>query len=294
MDKEAIRDELNKVQSEIKKLKSDFFSKKDEKEGFFTKGEDYSNQINDLYEEVKKIEQEHHLDKINEDLDSRKEELDKLKLEIEAAEKKFEDVKKSSKSAVKKPVIRTVSVDKAKKEIKALDLKLQTQVLSLDKEQELIKKISELKELVDKQGGGAGHNFVESPELREAKRELNSLRRKFNNYEKRVRSLYKQIRLVSKEKKQKYKRIDELRDLKKKAFEEFRLNKKDYSAIGKELKTLFKKEEELLSELGESPVQKKKQVDKQIKERKKELEDKLMKKGGVLTTEDLLIFQSKK
>ena len=293
MDKEAIRSELKTVQAEIKKVKSTFFNKKDEKEEFFSKGEEYSNQINALYEEVKKIEQEHHLDKINEDLDSRKEEFEKIKASVEEAEKAFQSVKKSSRTTTEnRPEIRTISVDKAKKEIKSLDLKLQTQVLSLNKEQDLIKEITELKSIIDKHSGSS--SIAENSEIRDAKRELNSLRRKFNNYEKRIRSLYKQIRLISKEKKSRYKQIDDLRDLKKKAFEDFRINKKDYSAIGKDLKSLFKKEEEFLIELGESPVQKKKIAEKQIKEKRKEIEDKFMKKGHVLTTEDLLMFQSRK
>ena len=68
-----------------------------------------------------------------------------------------------------------------------------------------------------------------------------------------------------------------MRDSKKKSFDEFRSEKKDYTDLGKKLRELFKKEDELLVELGESPMQRKKQFDKEIKEKQKEVEDKFRK-----------------
>lgn len=297
MDNEAIRVELNKVRDEIRKLKGDFLSKKNVKEEQFTKGEEYSNQINALYEEVKKIESENNLEKINADLEAKKKEYDELKKQIDEISKSLKtslhhDLSKNA--TVKKPEIKTISVEKAKKELKSLDLKLQTQVLSLEKESELIKKINELKEIISSHSGSGASNFVESLESKGLKKDVRTLKKKFFNAEKSIRSLYKQIRLISKEKKQKYKQIDDLRDLKKKSFEDFRENKKDYSGMSKELKNLFKLENDLLSQLGETPMQKKKVSDANLKVKQKELEEKLMKKGQVLTTEDLLFFQSGK
>lgn len=288
MDKEAIREELKKVRAEIKDLKSVFSKKKDEKEEHFVKGEDYSNQINELYEEIKKIEQDNNLDVINQDLEVRKQEYDELKAKLDELELKFKTVKDSS-ATVSKPAVKTISVEKAQSEIKKLDLKLQTQVLSLDKESELIRKIQDLKGQVSQVDGSS----VDNSEFKQVKKELNSIRRKFYGAERKIRSLYKQIRIISKEKKKRYKQIDDLRDLKKKSFEMFRSTKKGYSETGKDLKSLFKKEGELMSDLGESPVQRKKSMDKEIKKKRKEAEDRLMKKGGVLTTEDLMMFQKR-
>ena len=62
MEKEAIREELKKVKEEIKSLRKEFLKKKEEKEAHFKKGEDYSNQINKLYEEIKEIEKANNLD----------------------------------------------------------------------------------------------------------------------------------------------------------------------------------------------------------------------------------------
>lgn len=290
MDKEAIREELNKVREQIRELKKDFSKKKNQKEAHFSKGEEYSTKINSLYDEVKKIEAENDLEKINAELDLKKVEYEELKLKVTESENKFKDLKSNSKQ-VKKPEIKTVSVEKAKKDLKKLDLQLQTQVLSLEKESDLIKKIDELKELIAKHSGETVEN---SSEYTQVKKDLNSIKRKFSNVERRIRSLYKQIRLISKDKKKKYKEIDDLRDLKKKAYEEFRVQKKDYGQVGNELKDLFKKEDEFLSRLGESPTQKKRTFDKDIKVKQKEVEAKLMKKGGILTTEDLLLFQKGK
>lgn len=289
MDKEAIREELKKVRAEIRELKSIFSTKKDEKEDHFVKGEEYSNQINEFYEKIKKIEEDNNLDIINKDLELKKKEYDEFKSQLEILESKFKDIKKNS-SEKPKPAVKTISIGKAEKEIKQLDLKLQTQVLSLDKESELIRKIQDLKGQIAEVKGVPDSDNVE---FKDAKKELNSVRRKFYAAERKIRSLYKQIRIISKEKKTIYKEIDGLRDLKKKSFEMFRDTKKGYSQTGKDLKDLFKKETSLLGDLGESPVQKKKSMDREIKKKRKEVEENFMKKGGVLTTEDLMMFQKR-
>ena len=46
--------------------------KKKVKEEFFTAGEEFSEQINSLYEDVKKIEQENNLDVVNKELEENK------------------------------------------------------------------------------------------------------------------------------------------------------------------------------------------------------------------------------
>lgn len=303
MDTEAIREELKTVRDEIKSLKSKFNSKKNDKEALFTQGEQYSQEINQLYEEVKKIEEENNLDKINEDLEEKKKEFDEIKGSFDELDKKFVELKKQNplkkSDSSQRPKVRTISLDKAKQEIAKLELKLQTQVLNLEKESQLIKKIAELKDLISSHSPDEGPgsslesgNSIQDDEFKTVRKDLRSVKKKYVGLEKKIRSLYKQIRLISKEKKQRYKRIDELRDLKKKSFEEFREEKKDYSELGKNLKSLFKKEDDLLEQLGESPSAKKKFFDKSIKQKQKEVEDKVL-KGGVLTTEDLLAFQRK-
>lgn len=292
MEKEAILEELKKVRADIRKLKKEFSENKDVKEGHFEKGESYSTEIDTLYEEIKQIEKENNLDLINKDLEERRVELDSFKTKLDELNSKFEVMKKSDVARPKKPAVKTLSVEKIKKEIKKLDLKLQTQVLSLDKESELLKEISDLKEKIAMYNTDS-EDSEENSEIKEIKKELNYFRRKYAATEKKIRSLYKQIRLISKEKKRRYKRIDELRDLKKKSFEEFRSTKKNYSEVGKTLKDLFKKESDLMEEIGESPTQKKRFMDKEMKIKRKEVEDKLMNKG-VLTTEDLLAFQNKR
>ncbi len=304
MDKEAIREELNKVRADIKSLKSSFSKKRNDKETHFKLGEEYSEKINSLYEEVKKIESENNLEKINTDLDEKKVEFEEFKSKLEVLEKTFAEMRKSAPKSDSKTNFRDnnsrgenkpISVDKARKEIKQLELQLQTQVLSLDKESDLIKKVSQLKGLIQDVKGESSNSESSdgNDEFKTVKKELNSTRRKFNAIEKKIRSLYKQIRLISKEKKQRYKEIDALRDQKKESFEEFRSHKKEYSTLGKDLKDLFTKEDELLTSLGESPAIRKKTFDKELKNKQKEVEDNFLKKGGKLTTEDLLLFQKK-
>ena len=117
MDTEAIRAELKEVQQNIKDLKSSFSTKRDSKEEFFAQGEQYSEEINTLYDEVKEIEKENNLDKINEELDVKKVQYEELKTQLKEVETKFKNVKPDT--TPRKPVIKTISVDKAKKESKS-------------------------------------------------------------------------------------------------------------------------------------------------------------------------------
>jgi uncharacterized coiled-coil DUF342 family protein len=296
---QAIRDELNKVREDIRALKSQFLSSKDEKEKHFTKGEGHGKEIEGLLAEIKKIEEESHLDKINQELEARKKEYEEAKTELAklpafdaGAQQRevFAQPKQSVSSDAK--FVKRISPQKAEKDIKKLELEMQTQVLSLDKEAEYTKKIDELKEIarqpvVQEKTDATQPLSGPAAQYRKAKK-------KQIIAEKAIRSLYKQIRLISKEKKKRYKIIDALRDEKKKAFEDFRNMKKDYTSHGKNLKSLYKQEEELLAQLGESPMQRKRVAEKNLKVKQKELEEKLMKKGGTLTTEDLLMLQSKK
>lgn len=292
MDNEAIRDELEKVRLEIRELKREFSKKRDEKESHFSKGKDFSKEIDALYDEVKKIEEESGLDKINEELESKKKECEVLKGRIDELESKFTQLRASSKKGEGGSFSKKrATIGKLKNELARLDMKLQVQVLSLKEESELIDKIKSLKREISEIVGVKTEGGED--EFGNVKTQLKSVRRDFIEAERSIRSLYKKIRLISKEKKKRYKRIDEIKDEKKKTMDLFREHKKEYSKLGKKLKALFKKEEELMEKLGESPVNKKKEFDKIFKAKRREVEDKLMKKKGVLTTEDLLMFQRK-
>lgn len=321
MEDAAIREELKEIQQRIKELKKDFFDKKKVKEDFFTAGEEFSAKINSLYEDVKKIEEENNLDVVNKELEDSKAEYDSIKENYEKLKAEFESM---IKSRPRKKVqhkegsdkVHRISPQKAQKQLEQLELKVQTQVLSLEKEAEVAREIAELKELAGKQKEvetveevvEESEGSEETPEdtnFKSVKKEYYDLRKKYNAIEKKIRSLYKQIRLISKEKKQRYKEIDNLRDQKKEAFENFREHKKTYMEVGKELKDLFKKEEEYLTQLGEElPVKKKKTYNSnksdggfnkaETAKKQKEAEDLLMKKGAKLTTEDLLALQKRK
>ncbi len=311
MENTAIREELKEIQTRIKDLKKDFFDKKKVKEDFFTSGEEFSEQINSLYQDVKKIEEENNLDIVNKELEESKSEYEEVKAKYEELKEKFENLiksrprKKPTRSDDANQKVQRISPQKVQKQLQALELKVQTQVLSLDKEAEVAKEIAELKEIANSQQKETqsveddSNDTPEDTNFKNVKKEYYDLRKKYNTIEKKIRSLYKQIRLISKEKKQKYKTIDKLRDQKKQAFENFREHKKTYVDLGKELKDLFKKEEELLTELGEEVPQKKRRTfhqnsKAQDNRNQKAAEDMLMKKGATLTTEDLLALQKKK
>jgi len=273
---EAIQNELNEVQIKIKELKPKFRDLKKSKEEYYHKGEEYSKEIEKLYNEIEKIEKEKSLDKVNHDLNYYLSEEERLKKQI----LELEDLLKKSKE--KRPKIKTTQLIRIKKEIKFLENKLQVEVLSLSKESEIINKIKHLKDKLLELGALSDTEKVSKKDFLKYKRQLEAVQKK-------IKSIYKKIRLINKEKKRIYKIIDELKIKRKNAFDNFRKVKEDYTKVSIDLKELFTKEEELFEKLGK-PLEKHSYLGK-LSEKRKELEEKL-KKGEVLTTEDLLSFQS--
>lgn len=304
---QAVRDELNNVREEIRNLKTNFLSFKDDKEKHFSKGEGHGKEIETLLAEIKKIEEENHLDKINQELEARKKEHEEAKVELTKLGSQPQEQRPTtaptfqprSSGSQDQKFVKRVSAKGAEAEIKKLELSMQTQVLSLEKESEYTKKIDELKSIVKQANAQAkaAQATTETPSTEGSESgpgaEYRKAKKKLIVAEKAIRSLYKQIRLISKEKKKRYKIIDSLRDERKKSFESFRNSKKEYTNLGKNLKNLYRREEEILMQLGEAPMQKRRIAEKNIKVKQKELEEKLMKKGGTLTTEDLLMLQSR-
>ena len=279
--------ELKKIQDEISVLKKDLFSKKEVKEKFFSQGENYFEQINKLYEEVKEIEKNHNLEELNLELKKSKENCEELKVELVSEEKNFEDIRINSKKNLNKNFKKDIDSKKKLEEKEKLEFKLQTQVSTLKEEADINKKIQEI-----------NCNLLEtnkSDEYTSAKKKLNSIRKKFFLAEKEIRSLYKKIRLASKEKKVKYSQIKEIKVLKKNAYDEFRKIKKECLELSKNLQEKFENERKILEDLGENQPKEtiNRQLKHNIKKAQMEVEEKLSKKKE-LTTEDFLILQAKK
>ena len=279
-------EELKKIKSEILVLKKDFLLNRQNKEKYFSQGEENSKKINDLYLEIKEIEKNHNLDELNSELKCVKEEFDSLKLTLDEKEKIFQNLNTYSKKMLDNKIKGNFDSKKKLEEKKKLEFKLETHVSTLKEEADINKKIQEIdKEILE------GLDF-EDKDYGGAKKDLKLTKKKYFICEKRIRSLYKKIRLASKEKKAKYTLISEIKKDKKKDFENFRKFKKIYLEILKKLKEKFEEEKKFSKEVGgNSDFDNNKS--ESLRKAQKEVEEKILNQKE-LTTEDFLILQTKK
>ena len=261
-------EELENIKKNIKELKIKLNSLRKEKESYFNNVSDCSSEIEELYKKVKEVESNSNLKEINEILDKKKKELEEFDKEISKCSIELEKLEKDKKK----------DLDKLFEEIEDLKKELKN-TKNKEDANSVRKKIEEVKKKFDKN------------ELILKRRERNNLKRKKERVDIKIRRLYKKIRIISKDKKVLYKEIDNVRSKKDDKFGLFKDQKKEYVEIMKQLKVLFTKEEELEKELG-IKVRRKQKVPN-LSQKRKNAEEKLFKKGQVLTTEDLLLFQMK-
>ena len=259
-------EELVEIQKKIKEKKVLFNTFKKEKEERFSKSSSYSTDIDELYSQVKDIEKKSNLEIINKKLDEKKEEFEKLDKEVKSCEEELSSLEKTDKK----------DLDEIFESLNDLKKKLDSEKDEV-KIKELKNKIFLTKKKFDKN------------KLILKRRERNVLKKRKERVDMKIKRLYKKIRIISKDKKVIYTKIDSLKKEKEKEFNLFKEKKQEYMKIFKELKEYFKEENQILKKLGFKNTINKTEIVKQ----KKELEDKLLKKGGVLTSEDLLLFQMK-
>ena len=263
---------LEDLKKSILELKNSFGKKRDEKEDKYALAISFSEEIKKEYDKIKKVEEEHNLKDLNDRLEKITEEKDELEKQILDIKKQIPRLTKTEKNLLNKIKKIEDLVKENKDESKLSDLN-----------NDLEKARLEFKEEKDKR--------VLTEEDEKTKENYFNVRRKIFELTKESQLIYRQIRIASKSKKKIFKVIDDLKKKKEEAFDEFKNFKNEYNLISKKLKQLFKEEENLAKEFGiELGITKKR---KENKDKIKEIENKLLKEGGVLTTEDLIAFQSK-
>ncbi|GAH36086.1 unnamed protein product, partial [marine sediment metagenome] len=183
-----------------------------------------------------------------------------------------------------------VSPEMLKKQIEKIDYVIQTQPMSFDKEQKLMKEMKTLK----KELLSAGTATTGWAAISTLKKDINKLRKKSNKIHKGIQSQAANSQSKHEDVVSRSKDIDELKEKEKAAFDKFKEFKEQFVAKNEGLKALLKQVDGIKGVLEEHNVvleeEQKKVAAKVMKEKAKEV-DKKVKSGGKLTTEDLLIFQ---
>lgn len=282
-------DKLNNHKVEASKLRNALNELDKEKESWFRKKEEHSSKIKEaikeikedkakrdsLTQEVKELKQKR--DSINKELSSKSSELDKLKKE---------------RASLSKSLNTKVSPSRIKENIEKLEFKIETEPMSFDKEQSIMKKIKEMKKMysglsavieADKKYGEA------SDYIRKMRKEANESHKLIQEKARQSQALHQEILEISAE-------IDKIKADEEEAFKKFSEFKKDFNETNAKLKEKLREMNDARGNLDKisSERKEKKRIEEEsfLKSKEEEVNNKI-KRREKITTEDLLVFQQK-
>lgn len=279
--------DIAKLNSEVMQLRQKLNGLNEVKESWFQKKEEISKRIIALIGSVRSSKEARNIKtkEARQTKDERNRINDIIKQKIgELNALNSEKEKVLSKLGIKADLSRIAC------QIEALELKIQTDVMDFDKEKSLNKKIKELKKQMAE--GKAVSAVLDK--ISAKRKELDGLREK-------AEEKHKIVQAKASESQEKHesllgasKEIDELKTKEEEAYKEFFKYKEQFVALNNELKEKLK----LLGEAGfkveaekrARKAKKDEEIKKTLKEKERDVEEKIKKKQK-LTTEDLLVFQ---
>ena len=285
-EKKELFQKITEKRKEITQLQADLNSINDKKEHWFSKKTELSKKITSLISEIKKSRNERNslTEKVKEDKVEREKKNKDVKASVDVI-KKFE---KERDELLKKHKIKDPT--KILSQIAQLELKIETEPMSFDKEKKIMKQIKDLKK------GLADANMVSgvvekihelSSVIDEKKKNAQQTHKKVQNYAKQSQEKHMALIEASGE-------IDALKKEEEDAFKKFIDFKKEFNELNEKLKSMLTEMKDLNEKVQENKVQSKKQSERKKKEvlHKKQMSvEEKMKKGMKLTTEDLIAYQ---
>lgn len=289
-DKKELFKKLDELKKEILTLRTSLNEIDEQKESWFNKKESYSSEIRKLIGAIKddKKKRDELTQKVKEDKEERKkvndDALAKIS-QIQAFNKEKEEIVKKFKIKDDPSIL--------KEEISRLEFKIETEVMSFDKEKETMKRIKSLKKKYKESEkiSGVWNNIHKlSKEINELKKKAEEAHNRVQNRAKESQKLHEEILESSKE-------IDELKEKEEKAFEKFIEFKTKFNEINNQLKEKLPEISKLREEadkLRQDFVKERKTKEELIIKTKEEEVQEKIRRGEKLTTEDILVFQGSK
>ncbi|MBN2566555.1 hypothetical protein JXB02_00545 [Candidatus Woesearchaeota archaeon] len=286
-DKKKLATDLDKRKETISEVKEKLTELGEQKEDLFKRKEEISQEIRQLIGIVRNLKRERNqlTDQVKSHKVKRKEIIDSIKRLIAEvnAYKREKDAIAAKSAHGKNPLY-------LKKDIERLESRIETDVMSFEREQKLMKQIKEMKK-----------QFEESRELTEAMEKVRSTSREIERLKREADQIHATIQELAHASQEKHeemlthsKRIDELKAKEDEAYKQFFEQKKRFSAANEVLKEQLSGVRQINEKLSEAKTETRKarrekeekklqdmgfEVDRKIKERRK------------LTTKDLLVFQ---
>lgn len=288
--KEELKQKIHSIQQEINQLKSELNKLGAGTEQAFLQAKTVHNQIGSQIHKIRDLKNKRN------SLTNQVKELKKKRDELNASiNPKFDELKKldkEKKEALKKSGVKG-DPSRIKKEIDAMQYKIETEGLTFDKEKKMMKIINEKKKELDqfKAVNAVADKFHKlSKELNELKKQGNSIHKDIQAKAAESQKYHEEVLKLSKE-------IDTSRGKEKETKEGFSEEQKKFHEINDKLKEKLHEMTRLQGQIGfdkkEEVKSKQERINITLREKEKLVDEKI-KKGGKLTTQDLLVFQGKK
>lgn len=274
------------LKSEITELKKELDAVNEVKEDWYTKKEEFSKQIVKLISEIKGFR------KLRDQLTRNVHESKKKRTEMNnKINEKIAEIKAlQSKRSKESPGSERINIRDLKKEAEGIQFKMETQPMSFDAEQKLMKRLKQIKKILKDVGGSSEL----STNIRDLSKEIDILKKEADEIHKTVQDSAKKSQEHHEEMITFSKLIDELKIKEDEAYKTFLEHKSKFNDLNNKLKEKFKELAPITKKLdahkmgiSDTRKQKKETV---IKEKQVSVEEKIQ-KGHKLTTEDLLVFQ---
>lgn len=289
-DKEELKKKVNSLQADINQLKSELNELGAGAEQAFLQAKTVHNQIGSQIHKIRDLKSKRN------SLTNQVKELKKKRDEVNVLIKpKFDELKaldKEKKEAIKKSGVKG-DPSRIKKEIDAMQYKIETEGLTFDKEKKMMKIINEKKKELDqfKAVNAVADKFYKlSKELNELKKQANTVHNEIQTKASESQKFHEEILKLSKD-------IDAVRGKEKETKEGFSEEQKKFYEINEKLKEKLHEMTKIQAQIGfekkEEAKSKQERINITLREKEKLVEEKI-KKGQKLTTQDLLVFQGKK
>jgi len=278
--------ELDRLKIDVNSLRKDLNKADSDKELWYSRKDESSNGIRGKISAIKQNrEKRDSLTKIVREL---KEKRAKLNDDLRKMISELVELKKQSANLMKKSKITDPA--RIKTAIDSIESKLETEVMSFEKEKELSKKLKLLKKSLADASGLTGIldavkklNF----EINNAKKESNSVHKEIQDLAKESQALHESVISESKN-------VGELKAKEEEAFSKFVEFKKVFSEKNRVLKEKLESMGKIRTEINkfqlEEDEKRKLEEAMLIKSKEQEIEEKI-KSGRKLTTDDFLVFQ---
>lgn len=287
MDREILTKQVAEKKHAVDQLRNELTVLNEQKEQWFHKKEELNAKIASLISDIKKNKSAR--DDCSIVVKEHKKIRDELNAKLHTG---IEELKKISTEKAEVLSKRNFKGDPSfiKSEIQRLEQTIETNVMSFEKEKQLMKRINELRKQhkeCEQTSGLFDHVTKLGKEIDAWHAKANDEHRKMQAKAKESQEKHLAILAVSKQ-------IDELRKEEQDAFAKFLEFKTKFAEVNEKIKIELTELNKLYGELGEVKAehqeQKQRKIEQQLEKLEGQVEEKI-KKGKKLTMEDILVFQ---